>query len=108
MRVISEDERIGIGSDGTATRQYERVEQEAVRRRRAMPALGWALLALLLLLLAGLAAWWYFSRTETKQVPGMTGVPVATAVNLLQDRGFKAAIANESHAERRGIESRRR
>jgi serine/threonine-protein kinase len=67
-----------------------------------VPQLGWALLALLVLVLAGFAAW-YFSRDETKQVPGVTGVPVATAVNRLQDRGFKAAITNQSHAEQRGI-----
>lgn len=101
--VVTEDERVGVGPDGTVTMQYERVEQGVERRRRATPGLGWALLVLLLVVLAGLAAWWYFSRSETKQVPAVTGVPVATAVNLLQDRGFKAAIANRSHAERRGI-----
>jgi beta-lactam-binding protein with PASTA domain len=102
-RVISEDERIGIGLDGTVTRQYDRVEQESVRRRRGVPELGWALLVLLVLVLAGFAAWWFFSRAQTKQVPSVTGVPVATAVNRLQDRGFKAAITNQSHAEQRGI-----
>lgn len=102
-RVISEDERIGVGPDGTVVRQYDRVEHDSLRRRRGVPELGWALLALLVLVLAGLAAWWYFSRTETKRVPGVTGIAFPTAVNRLQNSGFKTAITNQSHAERPGI-----
>lgn len=101
--VTSETERIGIEPDGTVIREYDRVEQEPVRRRRGVPELGWALLVLLVLVITGLAVWWFFVRAQSKQVPGVTGVPLATAVNRLQSRGFKAAIANQSHAERPGI-----
>jgi beta-lactam-binding protein with PASTA domain len=102
-RVISEEERVGIGLDGTVIREYDRVETEPVRRRKGVPELGWALLVLLVLVLAGLAVWWFFVRAETRQVPGVTGVPLATAVTRLQNRGFKSAITSQSHPGRPGI-----
>jgi hypothetical protein len=82
-RVIAENERVAVGPDGAVTRQYDPVEHEPVVRRRRND-LGWAMLAILILVAAGLLAWWYFSRDEKKNAPGVTGVPVATAVNRLQ------------------------
>jgi eukaryotic-like serine/threonine-protein kinase len=101
-KVVSEDEVVGVGVDGTVRRHYERVEQEAVRRRRS-PSLGWAFFVLALLVLAGLLAWWYFSRADTKQVPAVTGLPVATAVNQLQNQGFKTGITTLAHPQAAGI-----
>src|SRR5947209_3081441 len=103
-RVVSEDERISVTPTGDVVRQTDRVEQEPVRRRR-FDDLGWALLVLLILVIAGLAAWWYFSSrsTEKKLVPAVTSMPVATAVNTLQDRGFKAQIVNQVHGGKPGI-----
>jgi serine/threonine-protein kinase len=73
--------------------------------RRWSDDLGWALLVLLILVLAGLGAWWYFASrgAEKRVVPGVTGVPVATAVNRLQSRGFKARVTTQVHAGRPGI-----
>ena len=100
--VVSEDEQVRVGPDGTLRRHYERVEQETVQRRR-LPDVGWAMVVILLLALAGLGAWWYFSRAQTKQVPAVTGLPVAAAVNQLQNRGFKAGITSLAHPEQQGI-----
>jgi serine/threonine-protein kinase len=101
-RVVSEDEQVGVSPDGTVRRHFERVEQETVQRRR-MPDLGWALFLILALVLAGLVAWWYFSRAQTKQVPAVTGLSVATAVTQLQNRGFKTGITSLPHPEQQGI-----
>lgn len=72
--------------------------------RRWYDEVGWALLALLVLVLAGLAAWWFvFHRGESRRtVPAVTGLPVAAAVNTLQARGFKVRIVTVVHPERAG------
>jgi beta-lactam-binding protein with PASTA domain len=103
-RVVSEDERIDVGPGGAVTRQYDRVEQEVVRRRRGFNEIGWALLVLLILVAVGIGAWWYFAhRGEAKRtVPAVTGMPVATAVNTLQARGLRAQITSQVHPEAAG------
>ena len=103
-RVVSEDERIDVEPGGAVTRQYDRVEHEVVRKRRGFDEIGWALLVLLILVAVGIGAWWYFAhRGEAKRtVPAVTGMPVATAVNTLQARGFKSQITSQVHPERAG------
>ena len=102
--VISEEERVRVGPDGDVTRQLDRVEQRPVRRGPFRDDLGWALLVLLILAAVGLGVWWYFARSEaTRRVPVVTGVPVATAVNRLQSRGFKTQITTQPHPGRPGI-----
>ena len=67
--------------------------------------IGWALLALLILVAIGFAIWWFgFHRTEAKRtVPAVTGMPIATAVNVLQNRGLKVQISSEIHPGKPGI-----
>ena len=104
--------------DPVAPRAGETVEYERVEQRPAPPPepppevrrgwydeMGWALLALLVLLIVGFAIWWFvFHNKESKRtVPVVTGMPVATAVNTLQNRGLKVQISNEIHAGRPGI-----
>jgi eukaryotic-like serine/threonine-protein kinase len=93
------------------TQEYERIEQEPVppappeRPSRAWyDELGWALLGLLLLVAIGFAIWWFafHNNTSKKTVPAVAGTPVAAAVNVLQDRGFKVHIVNQPHPEQRG------
>jgi eukaryotic-like serine/threonine-protein kinase len=92
-----EDERVRVGPDG--------VEHERVQRR---PVRGpfddfWPALAVLLLAaLIGLGALWYFTRTEEKAVPTVTGMSLDRAINRLQDDGFKADIVNLSDRTPRG------
>jgi serine/threonine-protein kinase len=100
---MSEDERVRVEPDGSVTRQYDRVEQPPVRRRRGFNEIGWALLALLVLVLVGLGIWWYLARGPAKQsVPAVTGDSVAAAVNRLQSSGFKTQITSQVHAEKPG------
>ena len=91
--------------------EYERVEQRPVPTPPEPPPrawydeIGWALLALLVLVVVGLAVWWFaFHRGEAKRtVPVVTGMPYATAVNTLQDSGLKVQISNEIHAGKPGV-----
>jgi len=99
------------GPVGGRTLEYERVEQRPVPAPPEPPPrawydeVGWALLALLVLVIVGFAVWWFvFHRgTEKRTVPAVTGMPIATAVNTLQARGFKVQISNEVHAGKPGI-----
>jgi eukaryotic-like serine/threonine-protein kinase len=111
-RTVTDAPTEPLARTGTVTQEYERVEQEPVppappdRTPRAMyDELGWALLGLLLVVAVGFAIWWFgFHRGASKKtVPAVSGTPVAAAVNILQDRGFKVHIVNQAHAERRGI-----
>jgi len=97
--------------DSGETLEYERVEQRPVPAPPEPPPrawydeVGWALLALLVLVAVGFAVWWFaFHRGESKRtVPAVIGMPYATAVNTLQDRGLKVQISNEIHAGKPGI-----
>lgn len=101
-RVVHEDERVRVNPDGSVDRRLDRVE-DAHRRRRPVEHLGPWLLALLLLVLAGIAAAWYFTREETKPVPGVTSLQLNDAVARLQDDGFKADIRNGPSDEDPGV-----
>lgn len=100
-----------LGPDGGQTLEYERVEQRPVPPPPEPPPrawydeLGWALLALLVLVVVGVAVWWFvFHRGAAKRtVPAVTGMPLAAAaVNALQDRGFKVRVVSQVHAGRAG------
>ena len=56
----------------------------------------------LLLVLAGIAALWYFTREETKNVPDVVGQPLEQAVSRLQDEGFKTDISQTERRRRAG------
>jgi len=97
--------------DGGETVEYERVEQRPVPTPPEPPPrawydeIGWALLALLVLVAVGFAVWWFaFHNSASKRtVPAVIGMPFATAVNTLQDRGLKVRISNEIHTGRPGV-----
>src|SRR5262249_15277872 len=96
---------------GSATREYEYVEQDpgppppGPPRRAWYDQIGWALLVLLILVAVGLAIWWFavHDQTSKKTVPSVTGSPVPTAVDVLQARGFTVRIVSVAHPEQRGI-----
>lgn len=96
---------------GGETQEYERVEQRPVPapppgpRGARYDEIGWALLALLVLVVIGAAVWWFaFHRGEGKRtVPAVTGMPIAAAVNTLQNRGLKVQISSEIHPGRPGL-----
>ena len=63
----------------------------------------WPALAILLLAaLIGLGALWYFTRSEERAVPAVTGQPLDVAVSRLQDEGFETDIVNRANAAPRG------
>jgi len=95
---------------GAVTREYETVDEPAPPPPVEPPPrawhdqVGWALLAVLLLVAVGFVIWWFavHDRATKKTVPAVTGMPVAAAVNELQDRGFKVRIVAQPHPERTG------
>jgi serine/threonine-protein kinase len=85
---------VSVDEDGTVRRRVDRVEHEPpVRRRRS--GLVPALLIILALALGAIAAAWYFSQSDTKDVPSVVGLSLDAAVAKLQDDGFKADIVSE-------------
>jgi serine/threonine-protein kinase len=73
-------------------------------RRAWVDEIGWALLAILILAVAGIAIWWFavHNGASKRTVPAVTGRPVATAVDALQSRGFRVRIISQPHPERPG------
>ncbi len=57
---------------------------------------------MLALALGVIAAAWYFSRSDTKQVPSVVGLALDDAVSRLQDDGFRADIGSDPFAAVRG------
>ncbi|MDX6597442.1 MAG: eukaryotic-like serine/threonine-protein kinase [Gaiellales bacterium] len=95
VNVVHREERTRVLPDGTVVQEGYRVEQQSRMRER----LPWILIALLLaLLIAGFAAW-YFTRSETRPVPGVVGLRIDEAVTRLQSDGFKVQIARQSNAK---------
>ena len=90
-----------------ASARMEQVVHERQRTERR-PRRGpfddfWPALALLLLAtLIGLGALWYFTRSEEKPVPAVTGQPLDVAVSRLENEGFKTNIENRANAAPRG------
>jgi serine/threonine-protein kinase len=98
-----------IATPGSVTSEYE-VEQVPVPPPEPPPRvwydeIGWALLALLILLAIGAAIWWFgFHRgTARRTVPAVIGMPIATAVNTVQNHGLKVQISSEIHPGKPGI-----
>ena len=111
-RTVTDEPAEPLAPTGTATREYERVEQEPVppappeRPPHAWyDELSWGLLSLLLLVAVGFVIWWFgfHNNTSKATVPTVTGQRVAAAVDALQARGFKVKIVPVVHPERAGL-----
>jgi eukaryotic-like serine/threonine-protein kinase len=100
-RIVTENERVRVEDDGTVSRRVDRVEQEPVVRRRSSGLVP-ALLIILALALGVIAAAWYFSKSDTKEVPSVVGLPLDTAVSRVQDEGFKSDIVSEPNDAQEG------
>jgi serine/threonine-protein kinase len=90
--VVHENETIRERADGSLERDTVRHE---ARRRSSFGSLAPWLLLLLLLVLGGLAAAWYFTQEDTRDVPNVQGQPLDQAVSRLQDDGFRTDITTE-------------
>lgn len=87
--VVRENEVVRARADGAIERDAVRYEE---RRRTPVDKLWVWLLLLLLLVLGGLAAVWYFTQEDTREVPEVVGLPLDQAVSQLQDDGFRTDI----------------
>jgi beta-lactam-binding protein with PASTA domain len=96
---VHEEERVGVLRDGSVVREYDRIEQPPIDRRRYW--WPWALSALLLLVLIALAIW-YFARDEKATVAPVMGQTATSAVARLQQDGFKTQIIRRVSARRPG------
>ena len=90
--VVRENETIRERADGSLERDAVRHE---TRRRSPVENLAPWLLVLLLLVLGGIAAAWYFTQEDTREVPNVEGLRLEQAVSRLQDDGFRTDIATE-------------
>ena len=97
--VVQEERRTRVLPDGTVVEEGYRVEQRSTMRDR----LPWIIIGVLAaILIAGIATW-YFTRTDTKPVPGVVGLQVDDAVTKLQADGFKVAIVRQSNDQAAGV-----
>jgi beta-lactam-binding protein with PASTA domain len=97
---VHEEVRVGVLSDGSVVREYDRVEQPpVVEQRNWWP---WLVSGLLLLVLIGLGIW-YFTRDEKATVSSVVGQPVGSAVTRLEQDGFKTSVTHRAGGTRAGI-----
>ncbi|HET6171352.1 MAG TPA: PASTA domain-containing protein [Gaiellales bacterium] len=96
---VHEEERVGVATDGSIVREYDRVEQPPIDERRNW--WPWIISAVLLLVLIGLGIW-YFTRDAKTTVTPVTGQPLTVAVNRLQSDGFKTQIIRRVSGRRPG------
>jgi beta-lactam-binding protein with PASTA domain len=96
---VREEERIGVRADGSVVREYDRVEQPPVDLRRNW--WPWAISAVLLLILVGLAVW-YFTKDEKATVAPVIGQTAPSAVTRLQQDGFKTQVVRRVSGRRPG------
>jgi eukaryotic-like serine/threonine-protein kinase len=97
--VVHQERRTRVLPDGTVVEEGYRVEQSSGMRDR----LPWIMVALLLaILIAGFAVW-YFTRSDSKPVPGVVGLRIDDAVTKLQADGFKVQIVRQSNAKPPGV-----
>jgi beta-lactam-binding protein with PASTA domain len=97
--VVHESETIRSRPDGAIERDTVRHED---RRRSPREHLAAWLALLLLLVLGGLAAAWYFTQEETREVPSVEGLRLEQAVSRLQDDGFRTDIVTEPNEAAQG------
>ena len=97
--VVQEERRTRVLPDGTVVEEGYRVEQRSTMRDR----LPWIIIGVLAaILIAGIATW-YFTRSDTKPVPGVVGLSVDDAVTKLQADGFKVEIVRQSNDQAAGV-----
>ena len=99
MEVVQEERRTRVLPDGTVVEEGYRVEQRSTMRER----LPWILIALLLVILVAGLATWFFTRSDTKPVPGVVGLQIDDAVTELQADGFKVQIVRQANDKPAGI-----
>ncbi len=99
LDVVQEERRTRVLPDGTVVEEGYRVEQRSTMRDR----LPWIIIGVLAaILIAGIATW-YFTRSDTKPVPGVVGLQADDAVAKLQADGFKVAIVRQSNDQASGV-----
>jgi beta-lactam-binding protein with PASTA domain len=96
---VHEEERVGVLRDGSVVREFDRVEQPPVDRRRNW--WPWAISAMLLLVLIGLAIW-YFTRDQKNTVAPVIGQTAPSAVARLQQDGFRTQVIRRVSGRRPG------
>ena len=96
---VHEQERVGVRSDGSVVREYDRVEQPPVDQRRTR--WPWIISGVLLLILAGLAIW-YFTKSSKSTVTPVMGQTSVTAISRLEQDGFKTQIVRRVSGRRPG------
>ena len=101
--VVQEEERVGVLSDGSVVREFDRVEQPPTQPpddggRNWWP---WAVSGVLLLILIGLAIW-YFTKSDKSTVTPVMGQTSVTAVSRLEQDGFKTQIIRRVSARSPG------
>ena len=97
--VVRESETIRSRPDGAIERDTVRHEES---RRSPTSRLGLWLALLLLLVLGGLAAAWYLTQEDTREVPSVEGLRLEQAVSRLQEDGFRTDIVTEPNDASQG------
>jgi beta-lactam-binding protein with PASTA domain len=98
-RPLGPDDETVVGRGDDTYVEQEEVVEETPRR----PPLIWPwLLLLLLLVLAGLGAYWWFSREDKNDVPAVVGHRQQVAEAEVRDSGFKPETRREESAKPSG------